>query len=170
MSNVKHPKHYNLHPSGVECITVIQDMTFNVGTAIKHLWRAGLKSSETHIEDLEKARQYIDFEIARIKGHKAFAADASPGYFPLEPNGGIVTTEHNAKSFERIVRHAVEHPKPGTEGVDPVQLAKNAIAKIRGGTYHTESAERKKEIEAEVGRLLMSDFDEALKNFDKVSE
>jgi hypothetical protein len=63
---VKHPSHYNRHPAGVECITVIEPMSFNVGTAIKHLWRAGLKPGADHVTDLRKAITYIEFEIARI--------------------------------------------------------------------------------------------------------
>ena len=60
---VNHPKHYNKHPSGVECIQVVEHMSFNVGNAIKYLWRADLKGSP--IIDLEKARWYIDREIHR---------------------------------------------------------------------------------------------------------
>jgi hypothetical protein len=63
---VKHPAHYNRHPAGVECITVIEPMSFNVGTAIKHLWRAGLKPGADHVTDLRTAITYIEFEIARI--------------------------------------------------------------------------------------------------------
>ena len=62
--NVNHPKHYTAHPSGVECIEVTEHMNFCVGNAIKYLWRAGLKGEQ--IEDLRKARWYIDREIARI--------------------------------------------------------------------------------------------------------
>lgn len=60
---VNHPKHYNSHPAGVECIDVIEHMTFNVGTAIKHLWRAGLK--DDILQDLRKAAWYIQREIER---------------------------------------------------------------------------------------------------------
>lgn len=60
---VNHPKHYNDHPSGVECITVVEHMPFNVGNAVKYLWRAGLKGSA--LEDLKKARWYVDREIQR---------------------------------------------------------------------------------------------------------
>jgi hypothetical protein len=62
--NVNHPKHYTNHPSGVECIEVTEHMNFCVGNAIKYLWRAGLKGEQ--VEDLRKARWYIDREIARI--------------------------------------------------------------------------------------------------------
>lgn len=58
---VNHPKHYNAHPSGIECIDVVRHFCFNVGNAIKYLWRAGLKGDA--IEDLKKARWYIDDEI-----------------------------------------------------------------------------------------------------------
>ena len=61
---VNHPKHYTEHPSGVECIEITEHMNFNVGNAIKYLWRAGLKGEQ--VEDLRKARWYIDREIARI--------------------------------------------------------------------------------------------------------
>jgi len=61
---VDHPRHYNAHPSGVECITVVEHMTFNLGNAVKYIWRAGEKGEPT--EDLEKAIWYIRREIARI--------------------------------------------------------------------------------------------------------
>lgn len=65
-SAVDHPKHYNSHPSGVECITVVEHFNFNLGNAIKYLWRAGLKGDAT--EDLQKARWYVQREIKRLGG------------------------------------------------------------------------------------------------------
>lgn len=62
---VNHPPHYTAHPSGVECIDIVEHMPFCVGNAIKYLWRAGLKGER--IEDLRKARWYIDREIRRIE-------------------------------------------------------------------------------------------------------
>lgn len=61
---VDHPHHYNAHPSGVECIDIAEHMNFNRGNALKYLWRAGEKGSE--LEDLQKARWYLDREIRRI--------------------------------------------------------------------------------------------------------
>ncbi len=60
---VNHPSHYNSHPSGVECITITEHMSFCIGNAVKYLWRADDKGSA--IEDLKKARWYVDREIAR---------------------------------------------------------------------------------------------------------
>lgn len=64
---VDHPKHYTSHPSGVECIAVTRHMSFNVGNAMKYLWRAGLKDSSPLLEDLKKARWYLDDEIKRLE-------------------------------------------------------------------------------------------------------
>jgi hypothetical protein len=63
---VDHPKHYNLHPSGIECIDVIEHMTANVALAIKHIWRAGLKESEATLKDFDKALWYLNRERARL--------------------------------------------------------------------------------------------------------
>jgi len=62
-STVDHPKHYNSHPSGVECIVVVEHFGFNVGNAVKYLWRCGLKGDE--IEDLKKALWYVQREIEK---------------------------------------------------------------------------------------------------------
>jgi hypothetical protein len=61
---VNHPTHYTNHPSGVECIQVTQHMNFCIGNAMKYLWRAGNKGD--YIEDLRKAKWYIEQEIARV--------------------------------------------------------------------------------------------------------
>ena len=60
---VNHPKHYTAHPSGVECIQITEHMGFCLGNAMKYIWRADLKGDA--IEDLKKARWYLDREIER---------------------------------------------------------------------------------------------------------
>jgi hypothetical protein len=65
MSNVDHPLHYNSQGSGIECIDVVEWMGFSLGNAIKYIWRADHKGND--IEDLEKARWYLDREIERRK-------------------------------------------------------------------------------------------------------
>lgn len=66
---VNRPTHYTQHPSGIECIQITEHMGFNLGNALKYIWRCDLKADA--IEDLKKARWYIDREIAkreRMKG------------------------------------------------------------------------------------------------------
>lgn len=62
---VNHPPHYPSHPSGVECIQITEHMGFCIGNAMKYLWRADLKADA--LEDLEKAKWYIEREIAKRK-------------------------------------------------------------------------------------------------------
>lgn len=65
---VHHPPHYTSDPSGVECIEITRHRTFNVGNAIKYLWRAGLKGDDSKtVEDLRKSVFYINDEIARLE-------------------------------------------------------------------------------------------------------
>ena len=65
--------HYNQHPSGIECIEIARHYCFSIGNAIKYLWRAGLKQEvgksdvAKEIEDLEKAKWYIDDRIKQLK-------------------------------------------------------------------------------------------------------
>ena len=60
---VNHPPHYTSHPSGVECIQITEHMGFNLGNALKYIWRADLKGSA--VEDLEKAIFYINRELVK---------------------------------------------------------------------------------------------------------
>jgi len=63
---VSHPAHYTGHPSGVECIQITEHMGFCLGNAVKYIWRAGEKGNR--LQDLKKARWYIDREISRLEG------------------------------------------------------------------------------------------------------
>lgn len=64
---VNNPPHYTEHPSGIECIQVTEHMGFNLGNAIKYIWRCDLKKDA--IEDLKKAKWYIDREIDKRVKH-----------------------------------------------------------------------------------------------------
>lgn len=60
---VNHPKHYTDHPSGIECIQITEHMGFNLGNALKYIWRCDLKLDA--VEDLKKAKWYIEREITK---------------------------------------------------------------------------------------------------------
>lgn len=62
-NSVDHPEHYASHPSGAECIEIAEWFSFNLGNVIKYVWRAGKKGDR--IEDLKKARWYLEREIER---------------------------------------------------------------------------------------------------------
>lgn len=60
---VHKPQHYTAHPSGIECIQITEHMGFNLGNAMKYIWRADLKDNA--IEDLQKAAWYVNREIEK---------------------------------------------------------------------------------------------------------
>ncbi|NCC45008.1 MAG: DUF3310 domain-containing protein [Clostridia bacterium] len=62
---VNHPDHYTSHPSGIECIQVTEHMNFLLGSAVKYIWRQGLK--DDRVQDLKKAVWYIQREIERLE-------------------------------------------------------------------------------------------------------
>ena len=64
--SINHPDHYNWLP-GVECIKVTQHFSFNLGNAIKYIWRAGRKPDNTVLQDLRKAVKYLEYEIKKIE-------------------------------------------------------------------------------------------------------
>ena len=63
---INHPEHYNNHPSGIECIDVVEHMNFNLGNAVKYIWRAGHKSDDAKT-DLRKALWYLERELKRLE-------------------------------------------------------------------------------------------------------
>ena len=69
LNAVTHPPHYLAHPSGIEPIQITEHMGFCLGNAIKYIWRADLKGNA--MQDLQKAKWYIEREIARRERIKA---------------------------------------------------------------------------------------------------
>jgi hypothetical protein len=69
-NNVDHPKHYGGENNPYEVIKVIEawnlDKDFNLGNVIKYVARADHKGK--NVEDLEKARWYLDRKIKRLRG------------------------------------------------------------------------------------------------------
>ena len=61
---VNHPAHYN--QGKIEVIEFIEDkgLNFHLGNAVKYISRAGRKGGmEKYVEDLQKAKWYIDRAI-----------------------------------------------------------------------------------------------------------
>lgn len=65
---VKHPSHYCY--SKYEPKDVIREwgLNFNLGSAVKYISRAGRK--DDIIQDLSKAKQFIEFEIEYLQGKR----------------------------------------------------------------------------------------------------
>ena len=65
---VNHPNHYT---SGkIEVIDFIEDqkLGFHLGNVVKYVARAGKKDKSKEVEDLRKARWYLDRKIEKLDG------------------------------------------------------------------------------------------------------
>lgn len=97
---VNHPKHYTSDPSGIECIDVTRHRNFNIGNAIKYLWRAGLKEDkdrkliDKQVEDLNKAVWYLVDEIHRLGGRCTVKTDSINTCLPID-NESIIDAALN---------------------------------------------------------------------------
>lgn len=60
---INYPSHYTQHPSGVEQIEITEHMGFCLGNVVKYILRSDFKGDA--IEDLKKARWYLEREIKR---------------------------------------------------------------------------------------------------------
>lgn len=66
--NVSHPPHYaEGWSNGAEVIDLTEHLSFCSGNVVKYVCRAGRKDPDKHVEDLEKARWYLDREIERVR-------------------------------------------------------------------------------------------------------
>lgn len=110
---VKHPDHYNQHDK-IECWDINEQLPGNLAAAFKHLWRCGLKGSA--LEDLRKAEQYIEREIARCEraGERMFS-----GRIPIDPEKLNTTLErfpgpiYMAMTYIIYAAWALFDPYPG---------------------------------------------------------
>jgi hypothetical protein len=97
---VNHPKHYTSDPSGIECIDITRHRNFNIGNAIKYLWRAGLKEDkdrkliDKQVEDLNKAIWYLVDEIHRLGSRCTVKTDSINTCLPID-NESIIDAALN---------------------------------------------------------------------------
>lgn len=63
------PPHYQATIQPIDLINA-QDLNFNLGNVVKYVCSAGKKQGENILSDLEKAKDYINFEIERVKKWK----------------------------------------------------------------------------------------------------
>lgn len=98
---VERPKHYNVHPSGIECIELAELFPFCLGNTIKYCWRMGLKAERaTDLQDLGKAEWYLKRQIEYNRLHEDSVGIAQPAKALQDARVALV---------ERIVAHHPEH-------------------------------------------------------------
>lgn len=102
---VNHPSHYTSHPSGIECIEVVEHMSFCLGSAVKYCWRCHEKHDDP-IEDLRKAVWYLEREIKRLekgddKGLDANEPEVSrhPEQVQAKPDGQMLVVQTSVRRW-----------------------------------------------------------------------
>lgn len=101
---VNHPKHYASEAKcsgcgeSIEAIDVIRHLGFNIGNAMKYLWRAGKK--DDIVQDLKKAVWYIQDQIAMLEGQK---------------NPNVHRLSKTDKMYENAMTHVIGHVDSMTE-------------------------------------------------------
>lgn len=118
-NTVKSPLHYTAGRK-YEPKDVIRDwgLNFNLGSALKYIARAGRKGNT--VEDLEKAREYLAFEIEALKAEIA-------GKAPYHPNCRC-STKPEEKEPEGVRCGVIELEVP--KGMPLEDIIQMAIAKI----------------------------------------
>ena len=68
-NNVNHPQHYGGEKNPYEAIKVIDawDLGFALGNTVKYISRAGKKDKTKELEDLLKAKWYLEHHINKLK-------------------------------------------------------------------------------------------------------
>lgn len=72
--DIQRAAHYNISPATckhghqLECRDVTDHMNMNIGSAVKYLWRAGLKPGNDSVKDIRKAIRFLEFEIEKLGG------------------------------------------------------------------------------------------------------
>jgi hypothetical protein len=73
VESVDHPAHYGGRNNPYEAIKVIRawGLGFSLGNAVKYISRAGKKDPSKTVEDLKKARWYLDEEIQHLEERRS---------------------------------------------------------------------------------------------------
>lgn len=82
--SVNHPSHYGGEENPYEVIKVIDawNLPFTLGNSVKYIARAGKKNPDKTIEDLKKAKWYIEHEIKKLEFAKT--EDQNLTHNPIE--------------------------------------------------------------------------------------
>jgi len=67
---IKNPKHYERYAIEPVSFIMNNELPFWMGNVIKYIMRAGYKSETNELQDLEKAKRYIDMRINQLEGRE----------------------------------------------------------------------------------------------------
>lgn len=66
---INHPEHYGGENNPYEAIKIIEahNLDFHLGNTVKYILRAGKKENNSTIQELEKAKWYLERKINQLK-------------------------------------------------------------------------------------------------------
>ncbi len=105
------PRHYSVHPSGVQCIEISRWLSADLAQAFQYVWRCGQKDDP--VQDLKKAIWFIEDEMSINNDDKH-----TINYLKIGQNiTNVLSYEsgHKRDALAHIVRANVQQsPTPGT--------------------------------------------------------
>lgn len=139
--NVNHPKHYIGFSNGSEVIDITENCTFNTGNAIKYAARAGRTDGNVKgniLEDLNKAKWYIEREIKRLETRPEAEAEEDSrdltDWLDTLPSGVEVRTRRTSISFVKLLDGSwVSSDEPGNRVVYSSAGVNRCIAELGEG-------------------------------------
>ncbi|MBY4212872.1 DUF3310 domain-containing protein [Rhodococcus fascians] len=154
--NVNHPSHYTGFSNGAEVIDITENLNFNRGNAVKYVARAGAKDTAKTVEDLLKARWYLDRELARLGHVDAVEAIAAPVEAPVARVFNV--GDHEPADKETIV----------LSGAGPDGAVKLKYGDY--GSYRDTPKVRWWDVDARHGRPTWDEWDVWLETFGPLTE
>lgn len=121
---VNHPKHYTSHPSGIECIKITRHMGFNLGNALKYIWRADEKGNA--IQDLLKARWYINDELDK----RGWSEGGMNEDMAKNAQWTEKWAHDNSSLIEKIKADAEDEDGPARDKITPLPEQKPSIGNL----------------------------------------
>ena len=118
----QNPDHYKL-PGGVQLIDVTKHCSFPVGNAMKYIFRAGRKPGESSLDDLLKAKWFVDLMIQEAIDDKAKriisadkqAEECQAAGRPLKPCGDCPAS--GSCMVEKVAQQPPESPYEADDSI-----------------------------------------------------
>jgi len=128
--NINHPAHYAGYNVNIECIDITRHLPFDLGNAVKYIWRAGRKgdSKIKEAEDLRKAIWYLSDHLHNPKYNNDYIKHAEPMILLLvrQLKHDKVTPPFIAEALEMILGGCLYYDKLILLLLDKVKVIENS--------------------------------------------
>lgn len=124
---VNRPSHYTSHESGIECIDIAEHLGFNLGNAVKYLWRAGKKAGVEAELDRAKALWYVRRQIKKTLNecHNCDGLALKKRMFQV---AGTYTTDTTLANLLRYLARCVTVRELPTDYMEALHCCEEALS------------------------------------------